>query len=145
MKPVKVLFVCVHNSARSQMAEAFLNYLGNGRFVAESAGLEPGSLNQVVVAAMKLEGIDILDNKTKSVNSIIASGKNFDYIITVCDESNAEKCPVIPGKGKRLHWSFDDPSALVGSYAEKLNQTLLIMYQIKARIEDWIKNNNIAT
>lgn len=145
MKPVKVLFVCVHNSARSQMAEAFLNYLGNGRFVAESAGLEPGSLNQVVVAAMKLEGIDILDNKTKSVNSIIASGKNFDYIITVCDESNAEKCPVIPGKDKRLHWSFDDPSALVGSYAEKLNQTLLIMYQIKARIEDWIKNNNIAT
>jgi arsenate reductase len=145
MKPVKVLFVCVHNGARSQIAEAFLNHLGNGRFVADSAGLEPGSLNQVVVAAMKLEGIDISDNKTKSVNSIIASSKNFDYIITVCDESNAEKCPVIPGNGKRLHWSFDDPSALVGSYVEKLNQTLLIMYRIKARIEDWIKNNYIAT
>jgi len=139
MKPVKVLFVCVHNSARSQMAEGFLNHLGIGGFVAESAGLEPGLLNQVVVSAMKMVGIDISGNKTKTVGSIIASGKKFDYIITVCDESNAEKCPFIPGECKRLHWSFDDPSALIGSYAEKLNQTLLIMYKIKTRIENWIK------
>ena len=144
MEPVKVLFVCVHNSARSQMAESFLNHLGNGGFVAESAGLEPGTLNQVVVSAMKLEGIDISGNKTKTVDSIIASGKKFDYVITVCDESNAERCPIIPGAGKRINWSFDDPSMLNGSYAEKLNQTLLIMYQIKTRIENWIKYNNLT-
>ena len=139
MKSVKVLFVCVHNSARSQMAEAFLNQLGNSGFFAESAGLEPGTLNQVVVSAMKLEGIDISGNKTKTVDSIIASGKKFDYVITVCDESNAERCPIIPGAGKRINWSFDDPSTLNGSYAEKLDQTLLIMSEIKTRIETWIK------
>jgi arsenate reductase (thioredoxin) len=138
MNPLKVLFVCVHNSARSQMAEAFLNHLGNGQFIAESAGLEPGTLNPVVVDAMKLDGIDISNYKTKSVNSIISSGKNFDYLITVCDETNAEKCPIVPGSGAKLHWSFDDPSALNGSYVEKLNQTLLIMHQIKTRIENWI-------
>jgi arsenate reductase (thioredoxin) len=139
MEPVKVLFVCVHNSARSQMAEAFLNHLGNGGFAAESAGLESGLLNQVVVDAMKLDGIDISENKIKTVDSIISSGKKFDYVITVCDESNAEKCPIVPGAGKRLHWSFDDPSALTGTYIEKLNQTLLIMQQIKSKIENWIK------
>jgi arsenate reductase (thioredoxin) len=138
MNPVKVLFVCVHNSARSQMAEAFLNHLGNGQFIAESAGLESGILNPIVVDAMKLDGIDISGNKTKIINSIISSGKIFDYVITVCDETNAEKCPVVPGSGARLHWSFDDPSALNGSYVEKLNQTLLIMYQIKTKIENWI-------
>lgn len=139
MNPVKILFVCVHNSARSQMAEAFLNHLGNGQFIAESAGLEPGSLNPIVVASMELEGIDISANKTKSINSIISSGKSYDYLITVCDETNAEKCPVVPGSGKRLHWSFDDPSALNGSYTEKLDQTLLIMSEIKSKIENWIK------
>jgi arsenate reductase len=139
MNPLKILFVCVHNSARSQMAEAFLNHLGNGQFIAESAGLEPGILNQVVVDAMKFDGIDISDNKTKTIRSIIFSGKSFDYVITVCDETNAEKCPIVPGSGIRLHWSFDDPSALNGSYVEKLNQTLLIMHQIKTRIETWIK------
>ena len=138
MNPLKVLFVCVHNSARSQMAEAFLNHLGNGQFIAESAGLEPGTLNPIVVDAMKLDGIDISANKTKSINSIISSGKSYDYLITVCDETNAEKCPVVPGSGKRLHWSFDDPSALTGSYTEKLNQTLIIMQQIKSGIENWI-------
>jgi arsenate reductase len=139
MKPVKVLFICIHNSARSQMAEAFLNHFGNGEFIAESAGLEPGSLNPVVVDAMKSDGIDISGNKTKTIDSIIAAGKSFDYLITVCDETNAERCPMVPGTGKRLHWSFPDPSALNGSYDEKLNQTIEIMDQIKARIESWIK------
>jgi arsenate reductase (thioredoxin) len=139
MEPLKVLFVCVHNSARSQMAEACLNHLGKGGLIAESTGLEPGTLNQVVVSAMKLEGIDISGNKTKTVDSIISSGKSFDYVITVCDETNAEKCPIVPGSGSRLHWSFDDPSALIGSFSEKLNQTLLIMQQIKSKIETWIK------
>lgn len=143
MNPVKVLFVYVHNSARSQMAEAFLNHFGKGKLIAESAGLEPGSLNQIVVAALELEGIDISGNKTISVNSVIASGKKFDYVITVCDETNAERCPIIPGSGARLHWRFDDPSALVGTLTEKLNQTFLIMHQIKSKIENWIKENKI--
>ena len=144
MTPVKVLFVCIHNSARSQIAEAFLNRLGNGKFFAESAGLEPGSLNQVVVEAMKSVGIDISHNKTKTVDEMIALGNKYSYVITVCDETNAERCPIVPGSGARLHCSFDDPSALNGSYVEKLNQTLLIMHQIKAKIEDWIKHNNLT-
>ena len=139
MKPVKVLFVCIHNSARSQMAEAFLNRSGNGGFTAESAGIEPGTLNPVVVEAMKQEGIDISGNKTKTVDAIIAAGKKFDYVITVCDETNAERCPVIPGTGKRIHFSFPDPSALGGSFEERLNKTIPIMLQIKSGIENWIK------
>jgi arsenate reductase (thioredoxin) len=139
MNFINVLFVCVHNSARSQMAEAFLNYLGHGQFHADSAGLEPGTLNQIVVAAMLLEGIDISGNKTKTIDSVISSNKKYDFVITVCDETNAEKCPIVPGSGSRIHWSFEDPSTLNGPYAEKLNQTLLIMHHIKSKIEKWIK------
>ena len=99
MNKKRVLFVCVHNSARSQMAEAFLNALAPDRFVAESAGIEPRTLNPTVVEAMKGGGIDISKNTTKSVQSFIAEGRRYDYIITVCDEASAERCPVFPGPG----------------------------------------------
>src|SRR3974377_1305833 len=93
----KVLFVCIHNSARSQMAEAFLNQICRETFEAQSAGLEPGKLNPVVVEAMKEVGIDISANRTKEVFDMVKGGKTFSYVITVCDEASAERCPIFPG------------------------------------------------
>lgn len=101
----RVLFICVHNSARSQMAEAFLKSLAGGEFEAESAGVEPGEFNPLVVEAMKAIGIDISANKPKSVHSVVKEGKTYDYVITVCSESE-DRCPVFPGKVKRVRWQF---------------------------------------
>ena len=138
MERIKVLFVCVHNSARSQMAEAFLNKIGNGKFIAESAGLEPGVLNPVVVEVMKETGYDLSNNKTKSVFDFFKQGKRFEYVVTVCDEANSERCPIFPSAKKTLHWSFKDPSALKGTYEEKLAVTRDIRDEIKNRLEKWI-------
>ena len=138
MAPIKVLFVCVHNSARSQMAEAYLNHLGEGRFEAESAGLEPGTLNALVVQVMKEDGIDISGNQTKSVFDIFKRGGLYSFVVTVCDETNAEKCPIFPGAAKRIHWSFADPSSLSGTEAEKLERTREIRDEIKRRVKSWI-------
>ncbi len=132
-----VLFVCIHNSARSQMAEAFLNRDCGGRFVALSAGIEPGKLNPIVVAAMKEKGIDISGNKTKSVAEMLASGLAFEYVITVCDETSAERCPTFPGKTKRLHWGFPDPSALQGTPEQKLAHTRTIRDEIERKVAAW--------
>ena len=133
----KVLFVCIHNSARSQMAEAFLNQICGDSFEAHSAGLEPGKLNPVVVEAMQEIGIDISGNQTKAVFDFIKSGKMFAYVITVCDEASAERCPIFPGITTRLHWSFPDPSAFQGAHEEKLARTREIRDMIKAKIESW--------
>lgn len=135
----KVLFVCIHNSARSQMAEAFLNLLAGDRFEAESAGLEPGSLNPLAVEAMKEIGIDISRNRVKGVFEFVKTGKLFHYVITVCDETSGNRCPIFPGYAKRLHWNFPDPSRLEGTYDEKLEKTRQIRDGVKARIEAWIK------
>lgn len=137
MRKKRVLFVCIHNSARSQMAEAFLNKVCGDEFEAQSAGLEPGKLNPIVVEAMQEVGIDISGNKTKSVFDMFRSGKLFNYAITVCDETSAERCPIFPGITRRLHWSFPDPSALQGTHEEKLAGTREIRDAIKRRIEEW--------
>jgi arsenate reductase len=137
MKKKKALFVCIHNSARSQMAEAFLNQLCEGEFEAQSAGLEPGTLNPIVVEAMREIGIDISRNKTKAVFDFVKSGEAFTYVITVCDEASAERCPIFPGVTTRLHWSFPDPSAAMGSREEKLARTREIRDAIKKKIENW--------
>jgi len=136
----KVLFVCVHNSARSQMAEAFLKEMAPGRFEVESAGLEPGALNPLVVEAMGEAGIDIANNKTRSVFDLLKQGKAFDYVITVCDAAHAEGCPVFPGGGERLHWGFPDPSAFEGSHDEKLQETRRVRDSIKEKITRWIQD-----
>ena len=138
MNPTKVLFVCIHNSARSQMAEAYLNHFGDGRFQAESAGLEPGTLNPRVVEVMREDGIDLSRNKTKSVFDIFKQGKLFEYVVTVCDEASAEKCPIFPSVTQRLHWSFKDPSALTGTEEARLQGTREIRDQIKTRVKQWI-------
>ena len=137
MAKQKVLFVCIHNSARSQMAEAFLNRSGGGRFEAESAGLEPGKLNPVVVEAMGEVGIDLAGRPTKSVASMIERGPYFDYVVTVCDETSAERCPVFPGSGRRLHWPFADPSGFTGTPEEKLAGTRQVRDAIRERIAAW--------
>ena len=139
MNKIKVLFVCIHNSARSQMAEAFLKKVGGERFEVESAGLEPGVLNTIVVEAMKEVGIDISQNKTKSVFDLYKQGRLYNYVFTVCDESKAETCPVFPGITKNIHWGFTDPSSFTGTYEEKLAQTRKVRNEIKQKITDWIK------
>ena len=136
MEKKKVLFICIHNSARSQMAEAWMNHLCGDRFDAESAGLEPGTLNPLVIAAMKEVGLDLSGKETRSVSGVYKSGKIFSYVITVCDESSTEHCPVFPGLVKHLHWSFTDPSTLQGTEQEKL----IIMREIRDAILSSIFN-----
>jgi arsenate reductase len=139
MSKMNVLFVCIHNSARSQMAEAFLNKLGGDRFFAESAGLEPGILNPLVVESMKEAGIDISGNKTKDVETFFNQGKFFTYVITVCDEASAERCPVFPGIAKSLHWSFADPSSFTGTKEEKLIKIRKVRDEIKDKIAKFVR------
>jgi len=133
----KVLFICVHNSARSQMAEAFLNDICGDHFEAHSAGLEPGTLNPLAVEAMREIGIDISQNQTQAVFGVFKSGELFAYVITVCDESSAESCPIFPGVTTRLHWSFPDPAGLTGTREERLAGAREIRDQIRERIEIW--------
>jgi arsenate reductase len=139
MNKIRVMFICIHNSARSQMAEAFLNNLGKEKFIAESAGLEPGNLNQTVVKVMAEVGYDISGNKTKSVFDIFKSGKTYDYVITVCDPEAAERCPIFPGIVKRLHWGFKDPSSFKGTDAEELEFTRTVRDEIKCEVEKFIQ------
>src|ERR1700750_703278 len=96
----RVLFVCIHNSARSQMAETFLNNYGENKYKAESAGLEPGQMNPNVVSVMQELGFDLSRKATRGVFDLIKSGDSYDAVITVCDEANAEQCPIFPGNGK---------------------------------------------
>ena len=139
----KVLFVCIHNSARSQMAEAYLNKFGSNHFIAESAGIEPGTLNPLVVAVMKEEGIDISNNQTKAVFDFFKEGRLYSYVITVCDKEAAERCPIFPGVRDYINWSFNDPSSLEGNDEEKLNATRKIRDEIKNQILVWIKEFDV--
>ena len=131
MRKIRVLFVCIHNSARSQMAEALLQDLAGDIFKVESAGIEPGNLNLLAVNAMEDMGIDISANIPQSVFDLVKAGKNYNYVITVCNESQSEKCPIFPGRGLRMHWNFEDPSSLVGTWEEKLLDTIKIRDEIK--------------
>ena len=135
---IKVLFVCVHNSARSQMAEALLNHIAGNRFEAHSAGLEAGTLNPLAVEAMREMGIDISRNTTKEVFDFFRRGERFNYVVTVCDSAQAERCPVFPGVSRRVHCSFADPASLSGTDAERMEKTRVIRDQIKDWLERWI-------
>ncbi len=141
MDRIRVLFVCIHNSARSQMAEAFLNKIGGDRFEAESAGIEPGTLNPIVVDAMKDAGIDISGNSTKSVFDFYKQGRLYSYVITVCDPEAAERCPIFIGVTQRLHWTFKDPSKFEGTYEQKLEAAKRLRDEIKAAVEEFIKDH----
>ena len=137
-----VLFICVHNSARSQMAEAWFNQLCGPGWQAESAGLEPGVINPVVVEVMREVGIDLAQKKTRRVDDVVKLGKPFAYVVTVCSEADAEGCPIFPGPAKRLHWPFPDPSKFTGTPEEKLQRTREVREAIRAKIEEWCAGQN---
>ncbi len=119
------------------MAEAFLNLICPDYFEAHSAGLEPGVLNPLAVQAMREVGLDISGKKTQSVFDVFKSGQFFPYVITVCDETSAERCPIFPGVTQRLHWSFPDPAELRGTHDQRLEGVRTIREQIRARIDAW--------
>jgi arsenate reductase len=131
----RVLFICVRNSARSQMAEAFFKKKCGTEFQAESAGLESGLLNLLAIATMKELGIDISGNSTKSVSDVYKSGRLFSYVIAVCDEASAEACPIFPGPVTRLNWNIPDPAALTGTWEEQLEAVRPIRQMISDRVD----------
>jgi arsenate reductase (thioredoxin) len=130
----KVLFVCTHNSARSQMAEAYLRKFGGDRFEVESAGLEPGTLNPFVVRALGEEGIDIAGKQTQDVFDLLKRGRSYNFVIAVCAKEAADRCPLFPGRAKRLVWSYPDPSTFKGSDEEILTQVRAVRDAIKERV-----------
>ncbi|HEY4111563.1 arsenate reductase ArsC [Puia sp.] len=134
----RVLFVCIHNSARSQMAEAFLKKYGGDLFEAESAGLEPGTLNPNVVAVMQEAGIDLTGKLTQAVFELFRQGQRYNAVITVCDNEAAERCPIFPGIVNRIAWSFNDPSAFRGSREEILQHTREVRDEIEQAIKAFV-------
>lgn len=135
----KVLFVCLHNSGRSQMAEAYLRRLGGDKFEVESAGFEPRPVNPLVVEAMLEEGFDLTRVKADSAFEFYQEGRLYNYVIGVCDTATFQRCPVFPGVTKRLHWSFPDPAELQGTHEERLQGVRKIRDAIEQRIKDWLK------
>ena len=139
-----VLFLCVHNSARSQMAEAYLKKFGGGVFVVESAGLEPGNLNPYVIRALQEDGIDISSQKTQSVFDLYKAGRTYRYVVTVCSKEAGERCPIFPGRTEKIHWPFPDPSAFKGTDDEIMIQVREVRDAIKEKVrafaEEGIRN-----
>jgi len=140
-KKHRVLFVCIHNSARSQMAEAFLKKYGEGAFEAESAGIEPGKLNPNVVIVMAEKGFDLHGKPTQSVFSLVKEGRQYDAVITVCDREAAERCPVFPGIVKRIAWSFEDPSSFSGERDEILARTRVVRDNIEQTVRAFVEDS----
>ncbi|MBN2386448.1 MAG: arsenate reductase ArsC [Anaerolineales bacterium] len=140
---IRVLFLCSHNSARSLMAEAFLRDLGNDRFEAFSAGLEPKGIHPLTRAVMEEIGIDLSGQRSKGVDEYL--GKvHFHYLITVCHEAE-QNCPrVWPGVNQRLHWSFEDPAAFDGSAVDKMLKFREVRDQIGETVRDWIEQQLVA-
>jgi len=138
-KKKRVLFICVHNSARSQMAEAYLNQLGGESFSAESAGFDPSPLNPLVIETMAEDGLDISGNRSKSVFDLYKAGQIFDYVVTVCDDGQEGQCPVFPGVTRRMHVPFVDPAGLTGSHEEKMARVREIRDAIKGTISELIE------
>jgi arsenate reductase (thioredoxin) len=133
----RVLFLCTHNSARSQMAEGLLKHLAGDRFEAMSAGTEATRVSPLAIRAMEEVGIDISDQESKTLDQYL--GELFDYVITVCDDAN-EACPFFPGAQSRLHWSFEDPSRAEGSEEERLEVFRRVRDGIEARVQAELVN-----
>ncbi len=134
-----VLFICVHNSARSQIAEEYLRQMAGDLFEVESAGLQPGELNPHVVEVLAEEGIDISGKKTQSVVDLYKSGKTYAYVITVCSREAEENCPIFPGPVRRLSWPFPDPSRFEGTPEEILDKTRKVRDVIKEEIRQFVE------
>jgi arsenate reductase len=135
-RKIKVLFICQHNSGRSQIAEAYLRKFYGDHFEIESAGFEPAEeINPMVVRVMAEVGFDLSDKKPQSVFELYKQGKLYEHVITVCHDTES-KCPVFPGIAKRWHWPFPDPAAVEGTEAEKLEE----VRKIRDMIKEWLLN-----
>ncbi|MEO1765786.1 arsenate reductase ArsC [Thiobacter aerophilum] len=132
--PVRVLFLCTGNSARSQMAEAFLRTMGKEHFAVFSAGTEPKALHPLAVQVMREAGIDISGQRSKDLTEFL--NQEFDYIITVCDRAR-DNCPTFPGDNARIHWRFEDPAAARCSEAEQLGVFRRVRNEIRTRVSIW--------
>ncbi|HET9136495.1 MAG TPA: arsenate reductase ArsC [Candidatus Kapabacteria bacterium] len=137
---MRILFVCIHNSARSQLAEEITRRLCP-EIEAESAGIEPGTLNPLVVEVLFEDGIDIRGKETRDVFEVYKQGRLYSHVITVCDEASAERCPIFPGVTRRVHWSFTDPSTFEGSWEERLEQTRRVRDEIKEKVLQFFEVN----
>mgnify|MGYP001079166743 FL=1 len=136
MNQTRVLFLCTGNSARSQMAQAFLRKYGGERFEAHSAGLEPSTLNPLTVQVMEEAGMDLSEHYAKPLTTYL--GKlHFGYLITVCSRAE-EKCPIFPGMGQRLHWPFDDPAAAEGTLEQRLAVFRRVRDEIEQKVQAWV-------
>jgi arsenate reductase (thioredoxin) len=131
----RVLFLCTHNSARSQMAEGWLGALGGDRYEVESAGTEATRVHPLAVRAMAEVGVDLTRHMSKTLDRF--RGERWDWVITVCDAAN-EGCPLFPGPARRVHWSFDDPTRTVGSEDERLATFRRVRDEIRARLDGWL-------
>lgn len=131
---LRVLFICQHNSGRSQIAEAYLRKFYGDQFDIESAGLEPAeTVNPLVIQVMDEVGIDLSSKKPQSVFELFKQGKLYDHVVTVCDDSES-KCPIFPGITRRWHWPFPDPASVEGSDTERLEE----VRKIREMIKDWL-------
>jgi arsenate reductase len=135
----KVLFICVHNSARSQMAEELLMKFGKDKFEVESAGFDPTSINPLVKKVMQEEGIDLTEKKTQSVFSLVKAQNFYGYVITVCDRARESECPTFPGVPKRLHWDLENPEDFTGTEEEKLDKVRELKDRIKSFVLEFIE------
>ena len=135
MTRARVLFLCTHNSARSQMAEGFLRHLAGDGFEVASAGTEATRVHPLAVRAMREAGVDLGPHHSKTLDTLV--DRPWDYVITVCDSAN-ERCPLFPGRTARIHWSFDDPSQATGDEEQRLQTFRRVRDEIQARLRDWL-------
>ena len=143
MSTRRVLFLCTGNSARSQMAEAFLRHYASEAFEAHSAGLEPKGLNPLTIQVMDEIGIDISGQKSKGVETYLGK-THFQYLITVCDDAE-KNCPTAwPGVNQKMHWSFEDPAKFEGTQAAKLAKFREVRDLIEKRIQEWVLEKDIS-
>jgi arsenate reductase len=141
MNKERVLFLCTHNSARSQMAEGFLRAMAGDRFEVASAGTEATRVHPLAMRVMAEAGVDLAGHTSKVVDAFL--NEPWDYVITVCDSAN-EACPVFPTQTTRLHWSFPDPSQAAGSETERLATFRTVRDAIRARLADWLASSSSA-
>ncbi|TGC06974.1 arsenate reductase ArsC [Methanolobus halotolerans] len=135
----KVLFICVHNSGRSQIAEEYLNKIAGDRFEVESAGLKPTNLHPLVQKVMEEDGFDLSKKKTQSAWHLFRKGGLYKYVITVCDRANEEGCPLFPKPYIQLNWPFPDPESFTGTEEEQIEQVRSLRDSIKKRIEQFVE------
>jgi len=136
---IRVLFVCTHNSARSQMAEEFLRLFSGEKFEVESAGFEATVINPLVMQVMKEEGLDLTGKKTQSVFDLYKEGKFFGYVITVCNKAKESDCPIFPGHPRRIHWDLENPEDFIGTEEEKLEMVRKLRDKIIIMVREFIQ------